>query len=56
MAEQTQRDKALTVRLPDVMYELIKALAEKERRSLNNQVVWLLDQQLIRLLPGDTGE
>jgi hypothetical protein len=32
----------LTLRLPDELYEALKALAEKDHRSLNAQVVWLL--------------
>jgi len=38
--------KAFTLRLPLELYEGIAALAERERRSLHNQVLYLLDQAL----------
>jgi len=34
-----------SIRLPDDMYEMIKSLAEKERRSLNSQLVKMLEEQ-----------
>lgn len=38
--------KAFTLRLPVELYEPIAGLAEHERRSLHNQVLYLLDQAL----------
>lgn len=33
----------LTVRLPHELHARVKALAHEDRRSLNAQLVWLLD-------------
>lgn len=41
----------LTLRLPDELYEILKALADKEHRSLNAQVVWMLEEGF-RLIDG----
>ncbi|HSH78423.1 MAG TPA: Arc family DNA-binding protein [Herpetosiphonaceae bacterium] len=41
-----QASKTLTVRLPVAMYQQIADLARKQRRSLNNQLLVLLEQQL----------
>jgi hypothetical protein len=38
--------KAFTLRLPPELYEPIAGMAERERRSLHNQVLYLLDQAL----------
>lgn len=35
-----------SIRLPEDMYEIIKALAEKERRSLNSQLVKMLEEEV----------
>ncbi len=35
-----------SIRLPEDMYEAIKTLAEKERRSLNSQLVKLLENEV----------
>jgi hypothetical protein len=36
--------KQLYLRLPDELHEVLVKLAEKERRSLNAQVIYLLEQ------------
>ncbi len=48
MSEQPtpQSSKTLTVRLPVAMYQRIAGLAAKERRSLNNQLLVLLEQHI----------
>ena len=35
-----------SIRLPEDMYEVIKKLAEKERRSLNAQLVKMLEEEV----------
>ena len=35
-----------SIRLPDDMYKIIKVLAEKERRSLNSQLVKMLEEEV----------
>ena len=35
-----------SIRLPDDMYKIIKILAEKERRSLNSQLVKMLEEEV----------
>ena len=35
-----------SIRLPEDMYEAIKNLAEKERRSLNSQLVKMLEDEV----------
>lgn len=42
---------AITIRLPDDLHEMIRELAEAERRSINNQIVMMLEHTPdIRLL------
>lgn len=36
--------KNINVRVPDDIHALVKAAAERDRRSLNAQIVWFLDQ------------
>jgi hypothetical protein len=38
--------KQLNLRIPDETYELLKRQAMEDRRSLNAEIVWLLDQAL----------
>ena len=35
-----------SLRLPDDLYKAIKALAEKEQRSVNAQIIYILTQYL----------
>lgn len=35
-----------TLRIPDALYECIKASAKRERRSIHAQILWLLSQAL----------
>ncbi len=38
--------KTTNVRLPDGVHERLKAIAERNRRSLNAQIVWYLEHGL----------
>lgn len=38
--------KSFTLRLPPELYEPIATMAERERRSLHGQVLWMLDRAL----------
>ncbi len=38
-----------SIRLPDDMYKIIKILAEKERRSLNSQLVKMLEEEVCEI-------
>ncbi|MDP9313119.1 MAG: hypothetical protein M3R24_19925 [Chloroflexota bacterium] len=38
--------KPFTLRLPPELYEPIASMAERERRSLHNQVLYLLDRAI----------
>jgi hypothetical protein len=49
----TLEGKAFTLRLPPELYEPITALAEHERRSLQGQVLYLLDRALDSLEDAD---
>lgn len=40
------RMKTVSVRLPDDIHDRIKATAELDRRSLNGEILWLLEQGL----------
>jgi len=40
--------QALSIRLPEEIYEWLKEKAERENRSLNGQVNHLLRQQMVR--------
>jgi len=44
MAKKTE--KAVTIRFPLDLAEKIKAIADKERRSFNNQVIVMLEKYL----------
>ena len=44
--------KQLYIRLPDQLHEQLVRLAEKERRSLNAQVVYLLEHAVQQLPKG----
>ena len=44
MAKKTE--KAVTIRFPLDLAETIKAMADKERRSFNNQVIVMLEKYL----------
>ena len=44
MAKKTE--KAVTIRFPVDLAEKIKAIADKERRSFNNQVIVMLEKYL----------
>ena len=44
MAKKTE--KAVTIRFPLDLAEEIKAIADKERRSFNNQVIVMLEKYL----------
>ena len=39
-------EKAISIRFPAELVDRIKALAEKERRSFNSQVLVMLEKQL----------
>jgi predicted transcriptional regulator len=39
---------AMTIRLPDELHDEIRRLAEEEKRSVSNEIVWLLAQTLAR--------
>jgi hypothetical protein len=43
---ETQTTKPFTLRLPPELYEPIASMAERERRSLHGQVLYLLDRAL----------
>jgi hypothetical protein len=34
----------ITIRLPDDLHDWIKAHAEKEHRSINAEILWLMEQ------------
>lgn len=36
----------VTIRIPDELHDDIKELADRSRRSLNSEIVWLLEQAL----------
>jgi predicted HicB family RNase H-like nuclease len=36
--------KPITVRLPDDLHARVKAAAEMERRSINAQILWCIEQ------------
>jgi predicted DNA-binding protein len=38
--------KTTNVRLPDGLHERLKEAAERNRRTLNSQIVWYLEQGL----------
>ena len=38
--------KRLDVRMPDDLHAAIKGTAEHDRRSLNSQIIWLLEMGL----------
>ena len=42
--------KQLYLRIPDELHEQLVKLAERERRSLNAQIIYLLEQDIQRLL------
>ncbi len=37
---------ALSVRFPDDLYELVQARAQENRRSMNQEIVWLVQKAL----------
>lgn len=39
--------KNINIRIPDDLHAIIKASAEKDRRSLNSQIIWLLETGLV---------
>ncbi len=41
--------KLLSLRIPDELHEAIKALSEKEKRSLNSEILYILEEHLKRL-------
>ena len=36
----------VTVRIPDDLYDTVKAAAERERRSINSELLWLIEKGL----------
>jgi hypothetical protein len=44
---------SLNLRLPEELHKAIKALANKERRSLNAQILFMLEEYLRRLRETD---
>lgn len=46
--------KHINLRLPDDLHERLKELAEQDRRSINNQLVVLIEQELDRRNTGDS--
>jgi hypothetical protein len=48
--------KQLYLRLPDELHEALVKLAEKERRSLNAQVIYLLEQAVQPSRPSKRAE
>lgn len=36
----------ITLRIPLDLYERVRQAAEKERRSINEQIIWMLEQQI----------
>lgn len=49
---------ALSIRLPASLKALIEQRAQANRRSLNQEIVWLLERaiELLSQEPGSTGE
>jgi hypothetical protein len=41
--------KQLYLRIPDELHEQLVKLAERERRSLNAQIIYLLEQDIQRI-------
>lgn len=39
--------KNVNVRMPDDLHALVKASAEADRRSLNSQIIWLLEAGIV---------
>jgi predicted transcriptional regulator len=39
-------DIRTTIKLPDDLHERVKQLAERERRTFNGQIVWLVEHAL----------
>jgi hypothetical protein len=35
--------KNISIRIPDDLHALIKASADADRRSLNSQIIWLIE-------------
>ncbi len=44
MTKQDTDRKTFHLRLPPALYTRIIALAERERRSMNEQMVWMLER------------
>lgn len=44
-----QKIIATTIRFPENVYEAVRSLAEEERRSINNQVIIMLESYLYAL-------
>ncbi len=54
MAEQDTTKKKFTLRLAANLHDKLAALAEREHRSLNEQILWMLERQLEQMDPDDT--
>lgn len=37
---------SITIRLPDEMLDTIRAMADRDHRSVNGEIAWLLEQAL----------
>lgn len=44
--QEPAKDKAYALRLPVDLYEKLRAMAEREKRSLNQQIVYLLQKSV----------
>jgi len=49
----TEQEKRLTVRLPKSLFDKIQELAKQERRSVNSQIIYLLEQATKAVENGD---
>jgi Arc-like DNA binding domain len=46
---EDEKTVALSVRLPQTMYAHLQRLSKRNRRSMNQEIVWLIEKALERL-------
>ena len=46
---ETEKTVTISVRLPESLHTVIARMAQQERRSINQQIIWLTQRGLIGL-------
>lgn len=53
MADEKQKTKSRTLPMTDSVWQKLQALAEREKRTVTSQVIWMTEQRIAELDAAD---